>query len=48
MNDHLAKPIDRKLLRRALTVWGGERRAAILEEARAHGLRRCARLAGAQ
>jgi CheY-like chemotaxis protein len=29
MNDHLAKPIDRDLLRRALAVWGGKPAAAI-------------------
>jgi PAS domain S-box-containing protein len=29
MNDHLAKPIDRKLLRRALAQWGGSSRPAI-------------------
>jgi PAS domain S-box-containing protein len=34
MNDHLAKPIDRELLRRALNIWGGDRVAAILEEGR--------------
>jgi PAS domain S-box-containing protein len=28
MNDHLAKPVDRELLRRALTVWAGRRAAA--------------------
>jgi signal transduction histidine kinase/ActR/RegA family two-component response regulator len=32
MNDHLAKPIDRELLRHALDVWGGKRAAVILEE----------------
>jgi CheY-like chemotaxis protein len=32
MNDHLAKPVDRELLRRALTVWGGYRAAMITEE----------------
>jgi CheY-like chemotaxis protein len=26
-NDHLAKPVDRELLRYALLVWGGEGRA---------------------
>jgi CheY-like chemotaxis protein len=25
MNGHLAKPVDRELLRGALSVWGGER-----------------------
>ena len=30
MNDHLSKPVDRELLRHALLVWGGERRAAAL------------------
>jgi CheY-like chemotaxis protein len=30
MNDHLAKPVDRELLRHALLVWGGERRAAAM------------------
>jgi signal transduction histidine kinase/AmiR/NasT family two-component response regulator len=34
MNGHLAKPIDRESLRRALIVWGGERVAAKLEERR--------------
>ncbi len=29
MNDHLAKPIDRELLRHALEVWGGKRAAVI-------------------
>jgi PAS domain S-box-containing protein len=32
MNDHLAKPIDRELLRHALLAWGGERRAAVSAE----------------
>ena len=32
MNAHLAKPIDRELLRRALIVWGGERVEAMLEK----------------
>jgi CheY-like chemotaxis protein len=32
MNDHLAKPIDRELLRHALDLWGGKRAAVILEE----------------
>ncbi len=34
MNDHLAKPIDRDLLRLALDVWGGEHVAAMLADTR--------------
>jgi CheY-like chemotaxis protein len=30
MNDHLAKPIDHELLRRAMSVWGGVRAAELL------------------
>jgi CheY-like chemotaxis protein len=30
MNDHQAKPIDRELLRRALSAWGGKRLAALI------------------
>jgi two-component system sensor histidine kinase/response regulator len=40
MNDHLAKPVDRTLLRRALALWGGGQRLAGLPASQGSQFRR--------